>query len=286
VLSGRVAAAGSPRWSATGRLRLLGCDPGGYGPRREIRRRLGYLPRNLGYYPAFTVVEFVEYFARLKEMAPARIPAAVAGPETAMLQVVVDPLVVSQFAAGDEDAVRTVYRAYGRLVFAVAYRVLGDRGLAEEATQQAFLQAWRASASFEPSKELGPWLATIARRAAIDIHRREARHAHRALEDADPADPGLVSLPPSVDRIYDVWQVRQALSELSPDEASLVRLQHMEGLTHNQIAQRLNIPVGTVKSRSFRAHRRLAGLLGHLRGDDPADTAAPRPPRIGTGGKR
>jgi RNA polymerase sigma factor (sigma-70 family) len=202
-----------------------------------------------------------------------------------MLRVVTDPLVVSQFVAGDEDAVRMVYRAYGRLVFAVAYKVLGDRGLAEEATQQTFLQAWRASASFQPSKEFGPWIATIARRAAIDIHRREARHAHGALEDANPADPGLISLPPSVDQVYDVWQVRQALSELSPDEANLVRLQHMEGLTHSQIAERLNIPVGTVKSRSFRAHRRLAGLLGHLRGDDPADTAAPRQPRIGTGGQ-
>ena len=198
--------------------------------------------------------------------------------------IVADPL-LSRFAAGDEDAVRTVYRAYGRLVFAVAYRVLGDRGLAEEATQQAFLQAWQAAASFEPSKELGPWLATIARRAAIDVHRREARHAHSPLEDADPAAPGLVSLPPSMDRIYDAWQVRQALSELSPDEANLVRLQHMEGLTQSQIAERLNIPVGTVKSRSFRAHRRLAGLLGHLRGDDPADSA-PRQPRIGTGGQR
>jgi len=56
----------------------LGRDPGIYGQRREIRRRLGYLPQNLGYYPGFTVVEFVEYFALLKEMPPARIPAAVA----------------------------------------------------------------------------------------------------------------------------------------------------------------------------------------------------------------
>jgi ABC-2 type transport system ATP-binding protein len=63
---------------SSGRLRLLGRDPGGFGPRREIRRRLGYLPQNLGYYPGFTVVEFVEYFALLKEMPPARIPAAVA----------------------------------------------------------------------------------------------------------------------------------------------------------------------------------------------------------------
>jgi ABC-2 type transport system ATP-binding protein len=62
----------------SGRLRLLGRDPGRYGPRREIRRRLGYLPQSLGYYPGFTVTEFVEYFALLKEMPAARIPAAVA----------------------------------------------------------------------------------------------------------------------------------------------------------------------------------------------------------------
>ncbi len=62
----------------SGRLRLLGRDPGGYGPRREIRRRLGYLPQNLGYYPSFTVAEFVEYFALLKEMPAARVSTAVA----------------------------------------------------------------------------------------------------------------------------------------------------------------------------------------------------------------
>src|SRR4029077_7584246 len=62
----------------TGHLRLLGRDPGAYGPRREIRRRLGYLPQNLGFYPGFTVAEFVEYFALLKEMPAARVPAAVA----------------------------------------------------------------------------------------------------------------------------------------------------------------------------------------------------------------
>jgi ABC-type multidrug transport system ATPase subunit len=63
---------------SSGKLRLLDRDPGAYGPRREIRRRLGYLPQNLGYYPSFTVVEFIEYFALLKEMPAARVPAAVA----------------------------------------------------------------------------------------------------------------------------------------------------------------------------------------------------------------
>jgi ABC-2 type transport system ATP-binding protein len=62
----------------SGRLRLLGRDPGSYTPRREIRRRLGYLPQNLGYYPAFTVTDFVEYFALLKEMPPRQVPRAVA----------------------------------------------------------------------------------------------------------------------------------------------------------------------------------------------------------------
>jgi len=62
----------------SGRMRLLGRDPGGYGPRREIRRRLGYLPQNLGYYPGFTVAEFVEYFALLKDMPASQVPRAVA----------------------------------------------------------------------------------------------------------------------------------------------------------------------------------------------------------------
>jgi ABC-2 type transport system ATP-binding protein len=63
---------------SSGGLRLLGRDPGSYGPRKEIRRRLGYLPQNLGYYPGFTVAEFVEYFALLKEMPPGQVPRAVA----------------------------------------------------------------------------------------------------------------------------------------------------------------------------------------------------------------
>ena len=67
----------------SGTLRLLGRDPGAYGPRREIRRRLGYLPQNLGYYPGFTVAEFVEYFALLKDMPAGQVPRAVAAADRA-----------------------------------------------------------------------------------------------------------------------------------------------------------------------------------------------------------
>ena len=63
---------------SSGTLRLLGRDPGSYGPRREIRRRLGYLPQNLGYYPGFTAAEFIEYFALLKDMPSRQVPRAVA----------------------------------------------------------------------------------------------------------------------------------------------------------------------------------------------------------------
>jgi RNA polymerase sigma factor (sigma-70 family) len=171
----------------------------------------------------------------------------------------------ARFRQGDPDAVRSVYRAYGRLVYAVTYKVLGDRDRAEEATQQTFVKAWRAAQSFDPSRELGPWLATIARRVAIDLYRREALRATDPIEEVAPGDPALVARPQSAEAIYDVWEVREAVDQLPPDEQEVVRLQHLDGFTHAQIADRLGVAVGTVKSRSFRAHKRLAAMLGHLR---------------------
>ncbi len=160
---------------------------------------------------------------------------------------------------------REAYRSHGRLVYAVAFKVLGDRGLAEEAAQQTFVKAWRAAQSFDEQRELGPWLAAIARRVAIDLYRREAVRPADPLESVAPGDPGLISSPQSADAIYDVWEVREAVAQLAPDEQEIVRMQHLEGFTHAQIAERLGIAVGTVKSRSFRAHKRLAAMLGHLR---------------------
>jgi RNA polymerase sigma factor (sigma-70 family) len=177
--------------------------------------------------------------------------------------------VALRFRDGDADAVRSVYREYGRLVFAVAHKVLGDRTLAEDATQQTFVQAWKAAATYDPSRDLGPWLATIARRAAIDVHRRESRRSTQALEEVAPTHPAVVTLPPSAEQAYDVWEVRRAIDELPDEEREVVRLQHLDGLTHAEVAARLDVPVGTVKSRSFRAHKRLAGRLGYLREEGP-----------------
>ena len=178
--------------------------------------------------------------------------------------MVVDAHVRARFRDGDSDAVRVVYRAYGRLVYAVAYRVLEDRSLAEEATQQTFVKAWRAARSLDPERELEPWLATIARRVAIDLFRRESRRVAEPIDSVAPGDPALASPPASAERVYEVWEVRRAVDALPDQEREVVRLQHFEGLTHQQIAARLGIAVGTVKSRSFRAHQRLAAELGHL----------------------
>lgn len=180
---------------------------------------------------------------------------------TAYRASVVDADELVRFQRGDPDAVRAVYREYGRFVFAVAYKALRSRELAEEATQLTFVKAWRAAATFDPTRELGPWLATIARRTAIDLHRREARRPTERLDEAS-----LISLPDGVDQVFDLWAVRSAIDELPPLEREVVRLQHLESLTQDEVAERLGIPVGTVKSRSFRAHRRLAAGLGHLRG--------------------
>jgi RNA polymerase sigma-70 factor (ECF subfamily) len=179
-----------------------------------------------------------------------------------------DAGLAARFAGGDPDTIRVLYQRYGRLVHAVAYKVLGDVGLAEDATQQTFVQAWRAAGSYDPSRALGAWLASIARRAAIDVYRRERRHRGvEAIDSADPSLPALVTSPPSVEEIHDVWEVREALDKLPDQDRELIRLQHYGELTHTEIASQLEIPLGTVKSRSFRAHRRLAGLLGHLRAD-------------------
>jgi RNA polymerase sigma-70 factor (ECF subfamily) len=179
----------------------------------------------------------------------------------------VEVATLEAFRRRENGAVRAMYREYGHLVYAVAHRVLRQRELAEEATQQTFVRAWQAADRVDVERDPAPWLATIAKRAAIDIHRRESRRPADSLTEVDEHDRAVVTLPPEMDTLDAAWRVRQAIDSLPPDEASIVRMQHLEGLTHTDIAEKLGIPVGTVKSRSHRAHRTLAGLLGHLRSE-------------------
>lgn len=177
-----------------------------------------------------------------------------------------------RFPSGDESIVRAVYARYGRAVYTVAYSILRDADRAADATQAAFVNAWRASSRFDPSHELAPWLYTIARRTAIDAYRRERR--------TEATDPGTLESVPAPDggpgslvSTWEAWQVRLAVDALPPDEQEVVRLSWFGGLTHPEIADRLGVPPGTVKSRSHRAHRRLANALAHVR-DENHGTAA------------
>jgi len=189
-----------------------------------------------------------------------------APPRAAALPLLhVTPAELDAFRRREPGAVRALYRDYGRLVYAVAYRVLGRRDLAEDAVQETFVRAWQAADTFDVEREPAAWLATIAKRAAIDIYRREARRPTSDIIDLATDDPAVVTLPPDLGTVDAVWQVRNAIEQLSPDEADIIRMHHLEGMTHVQISEQLGVALGTVKSRSHRAHARLATLLGHLK---------------------
>jgi RNA polymerase sigma-70 factor (ECF subfamily) len=166
-----------------------------------------------------------------------------------------------RFASGDPEAVRELYATYGKAVYTVASSSLRDRGLAEEAVQLTFLQAWRSARSFDPERDPAPWLYAIARRTAVDVYRRERRHLGRQSLDT-AAD--MAVLPESFERTWEAWQIRLALEQMPAAQRQIVEALHFVGLTHEEAARQLGLPIGTVKSRSHRAHRRLATLLDHL----------------------
>jgi RNA polymerase sigma factor (sigma-70 family) len=172
---------------------------------------------------------------------------------------------LAAFRRRDAGVVRAIYREYGHLVYAVAHRVLGRRDLAEDATQETFVRAWQAADRLDVERDAGPWFATIARHVAIDIARREARRPTRALDDLDIRDRAGVNAPPDLETVEVLWRVRRAIDDLPPEQAEIVRLQHLHGMTQTKIAEQLGIALGTVKSRSHRAHRVLAAGLSQFR---------------------
>jgi len=180
-----------------------------------------------------------------------------------------------RFQTGDADAVREVYRHYGGRLHALCRTLLGDPAMVDDAVQQTFLQAWRAAGRFDAARPLSAWLYAIARRVCIDEYRKSSRMPAVGRE-GDQID-GVVD-GPSLDRAWTVYEVRRAIDELPPDEREVVRLASLEGWSLPEIAEHHGLPVGTVKSRSFRAHRRLAAALAHVR--SPPGTEPPPPAPI------
>ena len=154
---------------------------------------------------------------------------------------------------GDADALGRLYDRYGRLALAVAYRVLEERGAAEDAVQDAFLAVWHRAASYRVDRgSVRGWLLAIVRNAAID--RRRGRHG-RALQDA-PLDAVSHRLATSGEDHFaaasaaiQAERVRAALAVLPPEQRTVIELAYDGGLSHHEIAERIGAPLGTVKGR-------------------------------------
>lgn len=165
-----------------------------------------------------------------------------------------------RFRAGDERALEQVYRRWSPIVFTLTLRVLGDRADAEDVTQKTFVAAWSSRQSYDPAKgRLSTWLVTIARRRIADTFeaRRRVRELHDKLQRFAVADD-MVS--PGID-LGDRLLLADEIDRLEPDAQRVVRLAFYDDLTHQQIASRLEMPLGTVKSHIRRSLTRLRSRL-------------------------
>lgn len=158
------------------------------------------------------------------------------------------------FAAGDEQAFREAYRRWSTLVHTVALRSLGSASDAEEVTQTVFVDAWRAHARFDPARSRLPaWLVGITRHAVADAHERRARD--RRLTEA--VEPPAEQVAAADERVVQQIVVRDELDRLGDPQREILRLAFYEDLTHHQIASKMDLPLGTVKSHLRRSLARL-----------------------------
>jgi RNA polymerase sigma-70 factor, ECF subfamily len=169
-----------------------------------------------------------------------------------------DGELIEHIAGGDRSAFEELYRRYVRAVLGLALRRIGDRGRAEDATQDAFVAIWRSARTYDPRRGAGaPWLYAVARNAITD-GLRKTPEATAELQDGPAGDPGPSDRAESA---WVAWRVHRALEVLSEHERPLIELAYWRGLSQSEIADRLGIPLGTVKTRTRSALARLADEL-------------------------
>jgi RNA polymerase sigma-70 factor (ECF subfamily) len=169
-----------------------------------------------------------------------------------------DADLVAQIAAGDiEKPVAELYHRYGGRLYRFGMQLFGDSGLAEELVQECFVRLWRTAGRFDISRgTVAAYLHVMARSIASDLRKRPSSRPLAAVdEDQVPAQPD------DADRIVDTLAVRDALDSLSAAHREVLMLVHGEGLTQTQIAERLSLPLGTVKTRMFHGLRALRTAL-------------------------
>ena len=176
------------------------------------------------------------------------------------LQAETEAALIAQAQGGDRNAYGELVRCHHPGVVNVVYRMCGDMGLAEDATQDAFIQAWLHLPSFRPGTSLRNWLYRIAVNAALDVLRRNAKTADMDIEtlsmpDTQP-DPETALLQKERD-----IAVQQAILSLNETNRAALILREYGELSYQEIAAALDIPLGTVMSRLNYARNQLKRLL-------------------------
>jgi RNA polymerase sigma factor (sigma-70 family) len=173
----------------------------------------------------------------------------------------------------DERAVEELYARYSGPLYSLAYQVTGSDRWAQDVVQETFVAVWKDAGRFDPSRgAVGPWLFSLARHKAIDIVRKEANIRRRTAD----VDLSFEEAPDDVD--HETWlrirseRVRTAITSLPAAQQEALELAFFAGLTHVEVAERLEIPLGTAKTRIRTALLRLRDMLGDSlseREDDP-----------------
>jgi RNA polymerase sigma-70 factor, ECF subfamily len=164
-----------------------------------------------------------------------------------------------------EVALSKLYDRYSRTVYGVGLNILGDRSTVEELVQDVFLKVWRSAGTFDPSRSsFSTWLYRVTRSAAIDLYRKRAHKVHpvpngelhvAAARDFSE-DPQKM-----VDESWLSWRVSRALEVLDAPHREVIELAYFGGLSQREISKRSGMPLGTVKSRTKSAFKRLRGEL-------------------------
>jgi RNA polymerase sigma factor (sigma-70 family) len=176
------------------------------------------------------------------------------------LAQVPDEALLALVARGDESALAELYDRFGGVAYGLAFRILRDGAFAQDAVQEAFLAAWRTAVSFDPARgSASTWLLTLVHRRAVDLVRREDRRRASSIEDLPVASGD------ATDETAEVRErrraVQAALAALPAEQREALELAYYGGLSQSELAERLGVPLGTVKSRMFAALAKLRELL-------------------------
>lgn len=179
-----------------------------------------------------------------------------------------DEALVAAYVAGDAAAFDELVSRYQRRVYGICYRYFGDRQDAEDAAQETFLTLLRRAETYTARARFSTWLYRVAMNACNDLSRKRARRPRAAPSAPDPAQHAASDDPVGVREL--ALDLQQALAALEPEHRDAVVLHDVHGLPYADIAARLGVPVGTVKSRIHRGHARLAALLRAAEAEAPA----------------